>query len=267
MQHPAWPTIGQRLRAAGLHVMLLTNGLLLKKQAAHLSDSVDEVIVSLDGGTPATYQHIRGVDAFNLVLEGIAAAHAAGLPVTTRTTVQRANFRELPQIIRAAQGAGADVVSFLPIDVSSDFAFGARADLLPMQGQQALTAAEVDAFEAILQAMEGDFAADFASGRLAEPPQKLRRLALYFRSLLDDSPYPPPRCNAPHFSAVLEVDGRLRPCYFLPEWGALGQQSLAEALNQPEAVALRRAYRTGQRPECARCVCPLYKGPRALLRP
>src|SRR5262245_57726017 len=50
MQHPNWPEIAQRFRAEGVHVMLLTNGLLLRKQAQAVIDSVDEVIVSLDGG-------------------------------------------------------------------------------------------------------------------------------------------------------------------------------------------------------------------------
>ena len=41
--------------------------------------------------------------------------------------------------------------------------------------------------------------------------------------------------------------------------------TLAEALNTPEAVALRRAIRQGARAECARCVCALQRGPRQLL--
>ena len=92
MQHPQWPRIAQRFRAEGAYVMLLTNGLLLHKQSAEVAASVDEVIVSLDGGTAATYAAIRGVDAFDLVLDGIQAVRAGGIPVTTRTTLQRADI-------------------------------------------------------------------------------------------------------------------------------------------------------------------------------
>ena len=53
MQHPKWPEIARRFKAEGTHVMLLTNGLLLRKQADELVNCVDEVIVSLDGGTAA----------------------------------------------------------------------------------------------------------------------------------------------------------------------------------------------------------------------
>ncbi|NWF68236.1 MAG: radical SAM protein [Chloroflexi bacterium] len=282
MQHPHWPQIAQRLRAAGAHVMLLTNGLLLRKQIDAVRDSVHEVIVSLDGGTAATYQAIRGVDAFDLVLEGVRAVRAAGLPVTTRTTVQRANFREIPQIIDAGLAADVSALSFLAVDVSSEFAFGQR----PGAGEQAanqtqrldipivnngasqmLTPGEVDELARLIDEVEQRYAGAFAAGRIAESPEKLRRILVsYFRALTGQGALVAPRCNAPHFSTVIEVDGTLRPCYFLPAYGKFRSgDTLAGALNVPAAVALRQAYRTGQRPECARCVCPLYKSPRALL--
>ncbi|MFN8373230.1 MAG: radical SAM protein [Anaerolineae bacterium] len=126
MQHPEWAAIARRFRSEGAHVMLLTNGLLLRRQADEVIRSVDEVIVSLDGGTAATYEGIRGVDAFDLIMDGVRAVRAGGIPVTTRTTVQRANFREIPQIIEAGLAAGVNALSFLAVDVSNEFAFGNR---------------------------------------------------------------------------------------------------------------------------------------------
>ena len=267
MQHPDWPQIAQNCRDSGAWVMLLTNGLLLRRQLDAVAACVDEVIVSLDGGTAATYHAIRGVDAFDLVLDGIRAVRAAGIPVTTRTTVQRANFREMPAIIEAACAADVSQISFLTVDVSSTEAFGPRfsADQ-PTAAQTALTADDLPAFEAVLDRIETDFAAEFASERIAESPAKLRRMSQYFRALLGEGDFPRPRCNAPHFSTVIEVDGTLRPCYFLPAYGQLNGTTLPAALNLPAALALRQAYQSGQRAECARCVCPLYKGPRSLLR-
>jgi MoaA/NifB/PqqE/SkfB family radical SAM enzyme len=282
MQHPEWPALAQRLRAEGARVLLLTNGLLIKKQIAEVLASVDEVIVSLDAGTAPTYQAIRGVDGFDLVLEGIALVRAGGLPVTTRTTVQRANYRELPAIIAAAKALDVSSISFLTVDVSNPFAFGPRFSggaglpLVASSGlgapaehgppASALERADLEIFAAVLDQIERDHAEDFASGRLAEPPAKLRRMVNYFRAVLNEAPFPRVRCNAPHHSAVVEVDGTLRPCYFLPSMGRVnGRMPLAQALNSDAALALRRAYRAGERPECTCCVCPLYKGPRALL--
>lgn len=267
MQHPQWPEIALRFREAGAHVMLLTNGLLLRKQTADVLRSVDEVIVSLDAGTAETYEAIRGVDAFSLVLDGIRIIRASGLPVTTRTTLQRANYAEMPAIIDAAKHAYASRISFLPVDVSSQSAFGPRFDQPGPRHNPELTLDDIVYFERILQEVFQTYAADFETGRIAESPDKLLRLLDYFRAVAGFSVYEAPRCNTPHIATVVEVDGRLRPCYFLPEYGSLrGGEGLRAVLNSQPARALRRAYQNGERAECKRCVCPLYKGPRSILK-
>ena len=284
MQHPKWPEIARRFRAEGVRVSLLTNGLLLRKQIDDVLSSVDEVIVSLDGGTAETYEAIRGVDGFDLILDGIRLVRAGGIPVTTRTTVQRANFREIPQIIEAAKSVDVTSISFLTVDVSNPFAFGERfqsADfraipLIATMGADApiehgppasaLTADDVTELARILDQVESRFADDFATNRIAESPTKLRRMVSYFGAILNHDDFPRVRCNAPHLSTVIEVDGSLRPCYFLPRVGKVNGTPLREAINSPDALELRRAYRAGERAECQSCVCPLYKGTRSLLR-
>jgi MoaA/NifB/PqqE/SkfB family radical SAM enzyme len=299
MQHPRWPEIARRFRAEGAYVMLLTNGLLLRKQIDEVLTSVDEVIVSLDGGNATTYEAIRGVDAFDLIMDGIREVRAGGLPVATRTTVQSANFREIPQIIEVAKAADVNRISFLTVDVSNVYAFGPRfaADPAlvvasmgpgapPEHGPMAtaLTLDEVLELSYVLDEVEAQFADDFSKGRISESPAKLRSMVDYFAAVMGQGEFPRVRCNSPHISTVIEVDGTLRPCYFLPTYGKLARESqnendgvgtrpavsastsLKDAINVKDALALRHAYRTGQRPECQRCVCPLYKGPRALLR-
>jgi MoaA/NifB/PqqE/SkfB family radical SAM enzyme len=263
--------------------MLLTNGLLLRKQADEFVGNVDEVIVSLDGGTATTYDAIRGVDAFDLILDGIRAVRAHGIPVSTRTTLQRANFREMPQIIETAKSADVNRVSFLTVDVSNQYAFGPRfvADpalqLVASMGPgsppehgpaaTALTPEDVSEFAQVVEDTITRFAPDFENGLISESPAKLRNMVQYFSALTGGADFPRPRCNAPHVSTVIEVDGKLRPCYFLPTYGQVTPEvGLIEALNTSTGQALRQAYRLGQRAECQRCVCPLYKGPRALLR-
>ncbi|MEZ4666441.1 MAG: radical SAM protein [Anaerolineae bacterium] len=283
MQHPQWPQIAKRLRAEGTYITLLTNGLLLRKQVQDVNASVDEVIVSLDGGTAETYMSIRGVDGFELILDGIRSVREGGIPVSTRTTLQRANYKEVPQIIDVAKAADVNRISFLTVDISNQYAFGSRfaadpalaviADMGPGAPLEhgpsatALTNDDVTIFENLVDDVTRRYAEDFASGLIAESPEKLKRMVSYFRAINGDSPYPRHRCNSPHISTVIEVDGTIRPCYFLPSYGKISRDdSLYEVLNSAAAQTLRRSYREGHRSECERCVCPLYKGPRALLR-
>jgi hypothetical protein len=139
----------------------------------------------------------------------------------------------------------------------------------------ALSAEDLEVFRAVLDRVEEEFAALFAAGFILDSPSRLRALHQYFAALLGRAPVPPVRCNVSRYSAVIEVDGRLRPCFFLPAYGGSGRSAdmehsppgagLAAALNRPESRAFRAAIRRGARPECGRCVCPLYRSPAAVL--
>ncbi|MFQ3534355.1 MAG: radical SAM protein [Aggregatilineales bacterium] len=262
-QHPHWARIAQAFRARGVRVGLLTNGILLKRQAQEIIAHVDQLTLSLDAASSDGYAAIRGVDALPIILEGMQRL-APYVPITTRTTVQRANFRDLSAIISLAKAYGARKISFLAVDTTSSEAFGARNAV--DSSELALRRDDLPIFAAVLDALERDHAADFASGLIAESPAKLRLLYAYFAAAHGLEAFPPPRCNAPQLSVVVEVDGKLRPCYFLPNGGSVAEQPLRSALNDPALRALRRAYRRAERPECARCVCPLYRGAKALLR-
>jgi Fe-coproporphyrin III synthase len=152
----------------------LTNGLALKKQTEQVIANIDQVTVSLDAASPQTYHTIRGVDALSVVLDGIKAV-ACNVPVTTRTTVQRGNFREIPQVVDVAKNAGVSKVSFLAVDTSNQVAFGPRFTDEHHPPLPALTPHELPEFAAILADMEQSHAADFASGLIAESPARLRQ--------------------------------------------------------------------------------------------
>ncbi len=261
MQHPQWAEIARLFKEKNIRVMLLTNGLLVRKQAKDIGETIDDLFVSLDGGNAATYEAIRGVDAFDLILQGICEVAKQGIPVSTRTTVQRANFREIPQITDVALAAGASQVSFLAMDTSNPYAFGERN----LNLQDDWTQEEDRELETVLDDFTVSHAQAFTDGKIAESPAKLRRILLDYVS--GKETFAAPRCNAPHFSTVVEVDGTVRPCYFLPSYGRLKPQGekLTDVVNTSAAQQLRHAYRTGQRAECARCVCPLYRGARSLV--
>jgi Fe-coproporphyrin III synthase len=257
--NPEWRQIAQLLRANGIKLWLLTSGLSLAKHASRVARLFDAVTVSLDGTNRATYAAIRGLDAFDKVCEGIRAAAGAGARLGVRVTVQRANFRQLPAFAPLAGALGARQVSFLAVDVANPHAF-ARLD--DFGADLALQADDLPVLEQILDDMEHGQAAHFRSGLIADSPRKLRRLYQYFCAVCGLAPYPPIRCNVYEYSAVIGATGRVSPCFFIsgaPD--ALAGGELGQALNTERMIALRGNIRAGARPECARCVCSLWREP------
>ena len=256
--NPEWAEIACLLRAHGLKLWLLTSGLSLAKHARPVAELFDAVTVSLDGTSPATYAAIRGLDAFDKVCEGIRAALGAGAQVSVRVTLQRANYRELPAFVDLATGLGVRQISFLAVDVANPHAFGRREDF---GGRLALAREDLPVFEEMLDSLEVEHDAAFRSGLIAESPQKLRRLLQYFRALHGLGPPPPVRCNAPDFSAVVDANGSVRPCFFIagPAGTAVRSRDLQAVLNDAPMRELRDSIRAGSRRECATCVCPLWR--------
>ena len=257
--NPEWRVIAQALAARGIETWLLTSGLSLAKHAAAVAATFRSVTVSLDGTTPATYREIRGLDAFGVVCDGIRAAVRAGANVSLRVTVQRTNYRELPQFVRLARELGVTQLSFLAVDVGNPHAFGRDSEFgLGL----ALAPDDLPRFDALVDSMQQEFAAEFADGFIAESPAKLRRMRGYFAALLGQGAFPEVRCNAPEFSAVIGVRGRMSPCFFIPGPAtAVVEADPAAVLDSAPMRALRADIRAGRRAECARCVCSLWRDP------
>jgi Fe-coproporphyrin III synthase len=257
--NPEWAAIAQLLRTSGLNLWLLTSGLSLAKHARRAGQLFHAITVSLDGTDRETYAAIRGLDAFDNVCAGIRAAAATGIPVGVRVTLQRANYRQLQAFVELARQAGARQVSFLAVDVASPHAFGRSDDF---GADLALHREDLPVLEQILCAMESDCAEDFRTGFIAESPRRLRHIHQYFSAVCGAAAYPPVRCNAPEFSAVIGAQGRVNPCFFIPgPADAIWRDDLENVLNGDSMVALRQNIRAGARPECATCVCSLWREP------
>jgi len=262
--NPEWESIAHALSDAGLKVWLLTSGLSLAKHARRAVEVLDAITVSLDGTDRPTYQAIRGLDALDNVCEGIRAAAYHGVSPGLRVTVQRANFRQLPHFVSLAKELGARQVSFLAVDVANPHAFGRTEGF---SSDLALRPDELPEMDELLCAMERNYAAEFRSGFIAESPAKLRRILQYFGALHDLAPYPPVRCNAPEFSAVLGATGQVQPCFFIsgpPEAMLRGEDSpfdFSSTLNGERMTALRGSIRAGARAECKTCVCSMWRDP------
>jgi MoaA/NifB/PqqE/SkfB family radical SAM enzyme len=255
--HPEWESIAQLLISNRIKVWLLTSGLSLARHARRAAALFDAITVSLDGTDPVTYAAIRGLDAFDKVCEGVRAAAAHGVAPSLRVTLQRANFRQLPAFIELARELGARQISFLAVDIANPHAFGRSGDY---GTDLALRAEDLAVFEELLGIVEQRHAEEFRSGFIAESPQKLRRILQYFSAIHGRTSYPAVRCNAPEFSAVIDAQGRVQPCFFIA--GPPGTQmrgDLLGALNSGPMAALRQDIRAGRRVECKTCVCSMWR--------
>ena len=253
-----WAQIAALLGQQGLKVWLLTSGLSLAKHAARAAMLFDAITVSLDGTDRSTYAAIRGVDAFDAVCRGIRAAVDANAVVTLRVTVQRGNFRQLPGFVELARALGVAQISFLAVDVANEHAFNRHEDFV---ADLALGAEDLPELDGILLTLEREHAEDFRTGFIAESPEKLRRHLLgYFTAVCGLGPFPPVRCNAPEFSAVIDARRRVSPCFFIggPQQ-AVVTDDLDATLNGGDMAALRASIRRGERPECSRCVCSIWR--------
>src|ERR1700761_3753959 len=136
-------------REQNIRLTLLTTGLLLHKRAEEIAKLFDDIIVSLDGpqGVHDTIRRVSG--AYNLIHNGIAAIrhYSPTIPITGRTTIQKANYRHLRETVDAARALGLDSISFLAADLTSE-AFN-RPLLWPgeRQNEIGLTLEENEALE------------------------------------------------------------------------------------------------------------------------
>ena len=255
-----WSTLAEIVRSAGSRVTLLTAGLLLKTQAQIVVDSVDDVIVSLDG-PPAIHNNIRRIrDAFEQLSEGIRALRQLRpeMPVRARCTVQKANCRSLRALVRSAKEIGLNSVSFLAADLTSA-AFNRPDGWLSDRAiRVALAPEELGALAAEVEQLIAEHAQDFNSGFIVESPQKLRRIVQHFRAHLGQTDNVAPRCNAPWVSAVIEASGDVRPCFFHPVLGNIHENPLTEIVNGAAALEFRAKLDIATNPICRLCVCSLH---------
>jgi Fe-coproporphyrin III synthase len=242
-----------------IHLTLLTTGLLLHKRAEEVAALFDDVIVSLDG-PPEIHDTIRRVaGAYNLIHKGITAVrnHNPSLPITCRTTVQRANHRHLRQTVDAARALGLDSISFLAADLTS-VAFN-RPLIWPgeRQSEIGLNLEEARALEEEIEQLILQYQAGIDHKYIVESASKLRRIARRFREHLGQLTPQAPACNAPWVSAVIEVDGSVRPCFFHHAIGNITSSTLEEVINGEAAQEFRQSLDMENDATCRRCVCSL----------
>jgi MoaA/NifB/PqqE/SkfB family radical SAM enzyme len=264
--HRDLPGLCRLLREGGVQIItLLSTGLLLERRSQVIADWIDEVIVSLDGPQEVHDQVRRVQGAFRIMSEGIRVVRQRKptLQIHGRSTIQKANHRLLRQTVSAAKALNLDSISFLAVDLTSQ-AF--NRDLIwpgERQDEIALSRAEVEGLEEEMDLLIAECADEIRSRFVVESETKLRRIARRFREHLGDAWPVAPMCNAPWVSAVMEVDGSVRPCFFHDRVGNTRNATLEQVINGAEARRFRGSLDVSENAICQRCVCSLHYEPNA----
>jgi Fe-coproporphyrin III synthase len=241
------------LRGRGTRVTILSTGLLFERFAREITEHVDDAIVSLDG--PAEiHDRIRRVPrGFNRIADGVRAIRAQRpeFQIGARCTVQRTNHAALVDTACAARQIGLSSISFLAADLTSTAFNRIEPWGTSRQSGIALTLEEVDVLERQIETLLHD-------PSVIDRPQHLHRIVRHFRAHLGLEPFEAPRCNAPWVSAVMGIDGSVRPCFFHPPVGSTASQPLDELLNAGPAREFRESLNIAGNATCQRCVCSLH---------
>ena len=252
------------LKKEKIRITLLSTGLLLTRHADKLLELVDDVIVSLDGDQPL-HDEIRNIPgAFQKMKDGVKflRARKADYPITCRTVIHRLNFRSWPSIIEAAVDMGLNQISFLPADVTSEAFNRTNAWDEPRQLEILPSREELPELLEMIQTIIREFKPLIDCGFIAESAARLEKIGEYYTASHGLNPYPYKKCNAPWVSTVVEADGTVRPCFFLPPLGNIHERPLDEILNDPASITFRKSLDMDKNESCIRCVCYLNLQPR-----
>ena len=254
------PRMVRYLKDRGTYVLFNTNGTLLndKNGWALIEAGLDELRVSLDASTRASYLAVRGKDYFDRILRNVRAFRTlqeregyANPRVSAWLTGLKETLPELPAFVRVAASLGVKEV-YLQRLVFFDDAIGhARPDQALYERMTRDDAAILEAAEAVARDLGITFS---ASGAATEPGMSLKR---------HDDQNPWSLCRRPWTVMYFTANGRALPCCIAPfsqrgyahyTLGDATQNSLRDIWNGPAYTDFRAALLSDRPPSaCASC--------------
>jgi MoaA/NifB/PqqE/SkfB family radical SAM enzyme len=258
--HSEFGSAASIFRSAGMRVTLLTAGLLLEKDPRVIADTVDDLIVSLDGPAEIHDKIRRVKGAYRQIANGICEIRKIRpeMSVRARCTIQKENHAVICETVEAAKQAGFCSISFLAADLASEAFNRAEGWSAAQHNRVALTAPEVRVLEQEIERLIALHVEKSTPGFVVENALKLRKIVWHFRAHLGEVEEAAPRCNAPWVSAVVETNGDVRPCFFHRPYGNLRDQSFSDVINGPQALHFRKCLDVESNAICRQCVCSLY---------
>ncbi len=244
------------LKARGVYVLFNSNALALNERRRRelVECGLDEYRISFDASRPETYKLIRGIAGLEkvkrniLALTGLLKEARHGPKVSLWFTSIRHNIRQLPEIAQFAALAGINEVY-----VQRLVYFG-----------QGLAVAEQSLYHKLFEEEKTALAEAYKVCRqnginLAASGGEQITMEGSLKSLENlDEEYPWQECTRPWRLSYIQANGDVSPCCFAPFTGKEGGPILGNVFEQPleeiwqgdDYQKFRRAFLTGQPPQC-----------------
>ncbi len=270
--HPECAEVIRRIKARGMHCLMITNGTLLKERARELVESgLDELNVSIDGPRDL-HDAIRGARVFDAIREGIGLVQRLKREakkkrplVNIQCTINRQNQARLGELARVCEELEADSLTFHNLifltggqiakqresDSRLGWSSGGWEGFVFEPGVD--SAALVKTLEGLRRSRAGfnvDVYPNFGPG-------ELRR---YYG---DPDFFPrdyPARCLSPWLVCYVFPDGSVRPCLNSEySFGNIRDEAFTRVWNSAAAKGFRKTLAAKKLfPACVRCT-ELYR--------
>ena len=243
--HPDLPAFCSALRPKVKSLTLATSASCLSRVFPEVRDLLTSYLISVDGVDPDTYSASRGVELHDYALSWIRTLRrASDAHIAANCVVQKVNFDKIYDIVVRCLHAGAHFMFLTAVSYAEE-AYGR----------------ENGAGAAALKAI------DLSEDELAEADRQLRALARDFPDRLPTREHFPAiiellrgrpawqdqTCDVPWTSFVVDVDGQVLPCFYMPfrsaQDGAAERRLVADVQNSMLGDAEFRAK------HCDRCPC------------
>ena len=249
---PGFPAYVKTAKSFGVpYVLIVTNAMLLtEKISSELMESgLDQIDVSIDAATKATYESIRKGGDFERVIGNVRKLQAlkkrAGRDnpsLFLDYTLMKSTIRELPDFLRIAADLGADsvranfMIPFKRLDIMDE-----SLSKCPAETNEILDKARAAALEL---------------GLNAAIPQNIENAEQSGNTVVNK-----PSCRVPFESLYVISDGRVLPCtwFSMKEWqaGDMKSGSFDDIWSGPVYTELRKRFEEGSyTPYCLNC--PVY---------
>ncbi len=251
------PRMIGHLKARGATVLFNSNSITLgpRLRSALIDSGLDELRVSLDATTPATYARIRGVDAFDKVvqnLEALASAkREAGTDrprVTLWFTTLKDNIREIPALVPLALRVSAAGINLQRLVYNG---LGLATEEQSLHGR---LHEEQESMLRLTEVAAADAGIDFTASGAVAPEVSLAP---------SEADRPWSACRRPWTLVYVTVHGNVLPCCIAPfitrhyegiVLGNLFRQSLEEIWWGQRYSGFRADLQTASPPEpCGAC--------------